>query len=202
MSEIAGHKWSRAMRAVKSDIETGNPEENFLRVLDQFASLRTYSSAAPAVGGYRVLTPKRMTHRAIAQAPTVAARARTRIRWTGSLSVLFVGGLGLAVLAGPANCPCSTAFAVAEQSSMARLGYVQNATMVTARDVCFRRHRAAGADHRHARRAARERGRRVADHDVGVGAVARRADRVARRSIRNQRRPPAGGDRAGRRRHA
>src|SRR4029079_726773 len=45
MSEIVGHKWSRAMRAVKSDIETGNPEENFLRVLDQFASLRTYSSA-------------------------------------------------------------------------------------------------------------------------------------------------------------
>ena len=122
------------MRAVKSDIETGNPEENFLRVLDQFASLRTYSSAAPAVGGYRVLTPKRMTHRAKAQAPAVAARARARIRWTGSLSVLFVGGLGLAVLAGPANCPCSTALAVTEQSSMARLGYVQNATMMTARE--------------------------------------------------------------------
>jgi hypothetical protein len=122
------------MRAVTSDMETGNPAENFLRVLDQFASLRSFSDDASAVSGYRVLTPKRKTHRAIAQAPAVAARARARIRWTGSLSVLFVGGLGLAVLAGPANCPCSTAFAVAEQSSMARLGYVQNATMVTERE--------------------------------------------------------------------
>ena len=29
-----------------------------------------------------------------------------RMRATGTLSVLFVGGLGLAVLAGPASCPC------------------------------------------------------------------------------------------------
>jgi hypothetical protein len=29
-----------------------------------------------------------------------------RVRATGTLSVLFVGGLGLAVLAGPASCPC------------------------------------------------------------------------------------------------
>ncbi len=115
------------MRAVTSDKHTGNPAENFLRVLDQFASLHNFSDDASAVGGYRVLTPKRKTRLAVARGPG-------RIRWTGSLSVLFIGGLGLAVLAGPANCPCSTAFAVAEQSSMARLGYVQNAAFVTARE--------------------------------------------------------------------
>ncbi len=49
--------------------------------------------------------------------------------------MLFIGGLGLAVLAGPANCPCSSAFAVAEQSSLARLGYVQNARMMVEREM-------------------------------------------------------------------
>jgi hypothetical protein len=128
------------MRAVTSDRDTGNHAENFLRVLDQFASLRTYSSAAPAVGGYRVLSshrePRRQPQRVV-HAPTVAARASARMRLTGFLSVLFVGGLGLAVLAGPANCPCSTVFAVADQASLSRLGYVQNAALVTAREFAL-----------------------------------------------------------------
>ena len=129
------------MRPVTSDSDTATPAENFLRVLDQFAALRSFRDDASAVGGYRVLTPKRetkhKTHRAIAEAPALAARARARIRWTGSLSVLFVGGLGLAVLAGPANCPCSSAVSVANQSSMSRLGYVQKAALVNTREFAL-----------------------------------------------------------------
>ena len=125
------------MRAVTSDRDTAAPAENFLRVLDQFAALRSYSSAAPTSGGFRVLSShgeaRRQSHRSIA--PTVGARPGARTRLTGFLSVLFVGGLGLAVLAGPANCPCSTAFTVANQSSPSRLGYAQNAILVTTREV-------------------------------------------------------------------
>jgi hypothetical protein len=126
------------MRAVTSDIDSLNPAESFLRVMDQFASLSSFTSDAPSVGGFRVLssqrpTHKKKTHRTLARG-AMAARGRTRIRWTGSLSVLFVGGLGLAVLAGPANCPCSSVFAVAEQSALSRLGYVQNARMMTERE--------------------------------------------------------------------
>jgi hypothetical protein len=130
------------MRAVTSDIDSLNPAESFLRVMDQFASLSSFASDASAVGGYRVLSSqrpvlKKKTHRTLAHGPVVARGpvvTRARLRWTGSLSVLFVGSLGLAVLAGPANCPCSSVFAVAEQSSLLRLGYVQNARMMTERE--------------------------------------------------------------------
>jgi hypothetical protein len=127
------------MRAVTSDIDasdlTGNPAENFVRVLDQFAALRTYASAKPAVGGYRVLTPHREPQRTLVpRSQTIAALARARMRLTGVLSVMFVGGLGLAVLAGPASCPCSSVFSVADKSSLSRLGYVQNAAMMSTRD--------------------------------------------------------------------
>ncbi len=125
------------MRAVTSDIDHATPTDRFVGVLDQFASLSSYSSEATTVGGYRLLpsrhTAPRKTHRSATTAG--APRGGARIRWTGSLSVLFIGGLGLAVLAGPANCPCSSAFAVAEQSSLARLGYVQNARMMLERET-------------------------------------------------------------------
>jgi hypothetical protein len=52
------------------------------------------------------------------------------MRLTGFLSVLFIGGLGLAVLAGPASCPCSST--LAQQASLERLGYVQNAAFMNA----------------------------------------------------------------------
>ena len=124
------------MRAVTSDIDHTTPTDRFVGVLDQFASLSSYSSEATTVGGYRLLpsrrTAPRKTHRSATTAGTT--RGAARIRWTGSLSVLFIGGLGLAVLAGPANCPCSSAF-IAEQSSLARLGYVQNARMMAEREM-------------------------------------------------------------------
>ena len=127
------------MRAVTSDIAHASPTDSFVRVLDQFASLSSFASEASTVGGYRVLpsrrTAPRKTHRSAAIATTATTRGGARVRWTGSLSVLFIGGLGLAVLAGPANCPCSSAFAVAEQSSLARLGYAQNARMMVEREM-------------------------------------------------------------------
>ncbi|MEO8420809.1 MAG: hypothetical protein ABI457_06410 [Hyphomicrobium sp.] len=123
------------MRAVTSATDSPSPTDNFVRVLDQFAALGSYSSDATGVGGYRVLSSQRasqrQTFRTSLPAPTLAKRAGTRVRWTGSLSVLFIGGLGLAVLAGPANCPCTSPYIVAEQSSLERLGYVQNARMIT-----------------------------------------------------------------------
>ena len=122
------------MRAVTSATHSASPTDNFVRVLDQFAALSSYSSNASAVGGYRVLSSQRQTFRTSLPAPSVAARAGARVRWTGSLSVLFIGGLGLAVLAGPANCPCTSPYAVAEQSSLQRLGYVENARMITERE--------------------------------------------------------------------
>lgn len=103
------------MRAISSDFYSYDPTDSFRGVLDQFASLRTYSGAAPGASGYRVLSQRRSTQRRVtarALSPmtsaALAALARARLRLTGFLSVLFVGCLGLAVLAGPASCPsCS-----------------------------------------------------------------------------------------------
>lgn len=123
------------MRALSTEFDSGSPTESFLVVLDQFAALRSYAADAPAVGGYRVLAPRLTVRTMRAPSPgAIAAIARARMRLTGFLSVLFVGGLGLAVLAGPANCPCANTFAVAEESSIARLGYVDNADMLTTRE--------------------------------------------------------------------
>jgi hypothetical protein len=135
------------MRAVSSEFDGFNPTESFLGVLDQFAALRTYSGAMPDAGGYRVLSPKlRRAKRKATRAPeltsaTIAALARARMRLTGFLSVLFVGGLGLAVLAGPANCPCTSPVNLADRSVTERLGYVE-----TARFISTREHLASAAD--------------------------------------------------------
>ena len=47
------------MRAVTSATHSASPTDNFVRVLDQFAALSSYSSDAAAVGGYRVLSSQR-----------------------------------------------------------------------------------------------------------------------------------------------
>jgi hypothetical protein len=127
-----------AMRALTVDSEKGGPAESFLRVLDQFAALHSYASATPTTGGYRVLGGQRATRKSAkpSLARRVAIRPATagaRMRLTGSLSVLFIGGLGLAVLAGPASCPCSSTFA--QQASIERLGYVQNAAFMNASEA-------------------------------------------------------------------
>jgi len=126
------------MRAITSDFDNSAPTDSLLGVLDQFAALRAYSADAPTVGGYRLLTQKhakpfKMARDATMTAATVAALARARLRLTGFLSVMFVGALGLAVLAGPATCP-SCGNGASEHSSLARLGYAENARFATARN--------------------------------------------------------------------
>ena len=128
------------MRAMTFDDDSANPTENFLRVLDQFAALRTYSSAAPAVGGYRLFASRHAAHRKshfrLASSAAIAALANARMRLTGFLSVLFIGGLGLAVLSGPSSCPCSNAFTIAEQDdALTRLGYVGSGRLATDRET-------------------------------------------------------------------
>jgi hypothetical protein len=127
------------MRALTVESESGAPGESFLRVLDQFAALHTYASAIPTTGGYRVLGGVRQKSRK-ASKPSLGRRigvrpatAGARMRLTGSLSVLFIGGLGLAVLAGPASCPCSSTFA--GQASLERLDYVQSAAFMNASEA-------------------------------------------------------------------
>ena len=68
--------------------------------------------------------------------------ARARLRITGFLSVLFVGGLGLAVLAGPANCPCLAEFAAAtehtstpQRAGVSRFAYMQPAAVIAAGEL-------------------------------------------------------------------
>ncbi|MEI9899512.1 MAG: hypothetical protein WDN31_04510 [Hyphomicrobium sp.] len=97
------------MRAMTSEFDDAHPTDSLLGVLDQFAALRTYSDATPAFGGYRVLAPigraRRATRRLRPSPAALAALARARLRLTGFLSVMFVGGLGLAVPRRPGQLP-------------------------------------------------------------------------------------------------
>jgi len=127
------------MRAIAIKAETA--AESFAQVLDQFAALRSYTSAPTSIGGYRVLRP-RQDAGAPKLSPALAALARARLRITGFLSVIFVGGLGLAVLAGPANCPCLGEFAAATEhtsaprhASVSRFGYMQPAAAIAAGEL-------------------------------------------------------------------
>ncbi|MFA5900575.1 MAG: hypothetical protein WC829_15855 [Hyphomicrobium sp.] len=131
------------MRALTSDFDSLSPADGFLGVLDQFAALRTYAGGAPTASGYRMLSPIQNVRRSKRAIPApnfavLAARASARMRKTGFLSVLFVVGLGVAVLAGPANCPCSSEFNIAQHSSLARMGYVQTALLVSPQVQSFR----------------------------------------------------------------
>lgn len=127
------------MRAIAIKAETAT--ESFAQVLDQFAALRSFTSAPASIGGYRVLRPRQEAN-ASKLAPALAALARARLRITGFLSVIFVGGLGLAVLAGPANCPCLGEFAVATERTQApqhadvsRFAYMQPASAIAAGEL-------------------------------------------------------------------
>jgi hypothetical protein len=75
-----------------------------LSALDGFAELAG-GSGDPGLGGFRIM---RARPSQLARFKTRALRrtANMRLRASGSLSVLFIGGLALAVLAGPASCPC------------------------------------------------------------------------------------------------
>ena len=174
-SRSGGHEvgWRHA----RVDVESGNgaPAESFLRVLDQFAALHTYAGSTPTAGGYRVLGgTQRTPHKASKPSRTrrVAVRPATagaRMRLTGSLSVLFIGGLGLAVLAGPANCPCSLAVRPAGDARASRLraerGFMNAGEAPARPDAWLSRHRVPRPRH--------ERNRNLADHHFRPSARAR-----------------------------
>jgi hypothetical protein len=93
------------MREVASKAATGESTAGLLKIMDDIAGLRGPRSLPPiAAGGYRVLDVRRdrpRPSRAAALAPLTGRPMRMR----GFLTALFAGGLGLAVLAGPATCP-------------------------------------------------------------------------------------------------
>ncbi len=93
------------MREVASKAATGESTAGLLKIMDQIAGLSAPRSLPPiAAGGYRVLDVRRdrpRPSRAAALAPLTGKPMRMR----GFLTALFAGGLGLAVLAGPATCP-------------------------------------------------------------------------------------------------
>lgn len=126
------------MRAIAIKAETA--AESFAQVLDQFAALRSFTSTPASIGGYRVLRPRQEAGTP-KLAPALAALARARLRITGFLSVIFVGGLGLAVLAGPANCPCLGEFAATEHTQaprhadVSRFAYMQPASAIAAGEL-------------------------------------------------------------------
>lgn len=98
------------MREVASKAATGESTAGLLKIMDDIAGLCAGGSLPPtAVGGYRVLEVRRdrpRPSRAAALAPLTGKPMRMR----GFLAALFAGGLGLAVLAGPATCPtCDSA---------------------------------------------------------------------------------------------
>lgn len=103
------------MRVVEYRAGTDASAEAALTPMDDFAALRANRAALPAIGGYRILRP-RPVRRPPAPSRTLQRLASARLRATGFLSVLFVGGLGLAVLAGPANCPCHARLAAAPET--------------------------------------------------------------------------------------
>jgi hypothetical protein len=123
------------MRAHASTAVMDQSALGLVRLMDDFAALK---SLEPTIGGYRVLRPRPFP-RTTSQS-TVAMLARARMRLTGFLVVLFVGGLGLAVLSGPASCPCDGTLSLAERTPtasgrviVARLAYAKNAAIVADR---------------------------------------------------------------------
>jgi hypothetical protein len=121
------------MRVVEYRSEADASAEAVLTPMDDFAALRANRAALPAISGYRILRP-RPVRRPAAPSQTLQRLAGARLRATGFLSVLFFGGLGLAVLAGPANCPCHSRLAAAPETLrdtrlVSRFAYVKAAAI-------------------------------------------------------------------------
>jgi hypothetical protein len=107
------------MRDVAFKAATVESTAGLLKIMDDIASLRA-TAPPPIAAGYRVLGVPRPT-RAAALAPLTGKPMRMR----GFLTALFAGGLGLAVLAGPATCPsCDPAHSDA-QRILSRLNYTR-----------------------------------------------------------------------------
>jgi hypothetical protein len=118
--------WSRAMRAVERRVSTDRLTEG---VMDDFAAPRAGAIADPAFGGYRVMRHRPRANRRPLRSRPFPAFGATRGGTGSFLTLLLAGGLGLAVLAGPASCPCDltgaagAAAASTSKRSAARFAY-------------------------------------------------------------------------------
>ncbi len=97
--------------------------------LDGFAELAGALSMDPAIGGFRIVRPRHSHHGRI-RARALRRRASARLQASGSLSVLFICGLALSVLAGPSSCPCEPGHsdamplaAVGDAQTLSRFAY-------------------------------------------------------------------------------
>jgi len=102
-SERSLSRWSRAMRVVVNRALT--QASGILTGMDGFAPLGGTLAAGPTIGGFRIVRSK-PTQNARMRVRRLRRMTGTRLHASGSLSALLVGALTLAVLAGPASCPC------------------------------------------------------------------------------------------------
>ena len=92
------------MRDVASKADTVESTAGLLKIMDDIARLSAANPPPVAVGGYRVLSVRGDRPRP-SRAAVINPLATSPMRMRGFLTALFAGGLGLAVLAGPATCP-------------------------------------------------------------------------------------------------
>jgi hypothetical protein len=115
------------MRAVEYVVEYMALPRAFavLSGMDDFAALAGGPAADPAIGGFRIVRPRSgLPPRVRARAMRRLARARQHV--TGSLSLLFILGLALAILAGPSSCLCGL-----QQADAASLEMKGDATLLS-----------------------------------------------------------------------
>ena len=86
------------MRVVEYESWSQSPAGS-LELPADFAELRAGAYADPAIGGFRILQPRPVRRQ-------LTWRPASRLPTSGFLATVVIGGFGLAVLTGPATCPC------------------------------------------------------------------------------------------------
>ena len=94
------------MRVVEFRALSTAAPAGMLTCLDGFAALHGVMATDPAIGGFRIVHPRR-TRSAAAWTRALHRLTAPRLHVSSSLAVLFTAGLAAAVLAGPASCPCA-----------------------------------------------------------------------------------------------
>jgi hypothetical protein len=126
------------MRDVASKADTVCSTAGLLKIMDDIASLSAANPPPIAAGGYRVLSVRSDRPRP-SRAAVIAPLTGSPMRMRGFLTAMFAGGLGLAVLAGPATCPsCDPAHTDGQLDAkriLSRLTYTPAAVNVAARET-------------------------------------------------------------------